>query len=178
MKVGRNLQEPMRRSIPMNQRDLFIKRRLGVAVLSVALFTWMIRFRPLAAAQSTGAATLIVHVTGARNAKGQIRAALFQSAHGFPGDPSQAIRTQAESIDPQTLSTQIVFTGLPEGGYAVSVFQDENMNHKLDKNFVGIPREGYGASNNPKKKMGPPDFQETKFQLSSARQTLEIRLIY
>jgi uncharacterized protein (DUF2141 family) len=124
------------------------------------------------------AVTLTVHVTGARNAKGQIRAALFQSAKGFPGDASQAIQTQAADIDPQSLSAQIVFTGLHEGVYAVSVFHDENMNRKLDKNFLGIPKEGYGASNNPKKKMGPPDFEETKFQLSGAGQPLEIRLVY
>jgi uncharacterized protein (DUF2141 family) len=52
------------------------------------------------------------------------------------------------------------------------------MNQKLDKNFVGVPKEGYGASNNPKKKMGPPNFAETKFQLNRTQQSLEIMLIY
>ena len=41
-----------------------------------------------------------------------------------------------------------MFTDLPAGVYAVSVFHDENMNQKLDKNFVGVPKEEYGASNN------------------------------
>jgi uncharacterized protein (DUF2141 family) len=162
----------------MNQRDLFIRRCRGIAVLSAALSTLMIGFWPPAVAQPTGAMTLTLHVTGARNANGQIRAALFQSAKGFPGDVSQAIQTKAAGIDPQTLSAQIVFTGLHEGGYAVSVFHDENRNHKLDKNFVGIPKEAYGASNNPKRKMGPPDFEEAKFQLTSAAQSLEINLMY
>jgi uncharacterized protein (DUF2141 family) len=71
-----------------------------------------------------------------------------------------------------------VFTDLPAGVYAVSVFHDENMNQKLDKNFVGVPKEGYGASNDPKKKMGPPSFEETKFQLSGTEQSLEIKLMY
>jgi uncharacterized protein (DUF2141 family) len=43
---------------------------------------------------------------------------------------------------------------------------------------VGLPKEGNGASNNPKQKMGPPDFSETKFQLSGMEQTLEIKLMY
>ena len=64
------------------------------------------------------------------------------------------------------------------GVYAVSVFHDENMNQKLDKNFVGVPNEGYGASNNPKKKMGPPNFDEAKFQLSGTEQSVEIKLMY
>jgi uncharacterized protein (DUF2141 family) len=51
------------------------------------------------------------------------------------------------------------------------------MNQKLDKNFVGVPKEGYGASNNPKKKMGPPTFEEANFQLNGT-QSLEIKLSY
>jgi uncharacterized protein (DUF2141 family) len=129
-------------------------------------------------AQATDTATLTVHITGARNAKGKIRAALFRGAEGFPNDASKAILTQAADVDPQTSGAQIVFTDLPAGVYAVSVFHDENMNQKLDKNFVGMPKEGYGASNNPKKKMGPPTFEETKFQLSGTEQSLEIKLMY
>ncbi len=71
-----------------------------------------------------------------------------------------------------------MFADLPAGVYAVSVFHDENMTQKLDKNFVGVPKEGYGASNNPKKKMGPPNFGETKFQLRGTEQFLEIKLMY
>jgi uncharacterized protein (DUF2141 family) len=163
----------------MTQRDLFFMRRcLGVAVLSAALLGLAAGFWLQAEAQSTGTVTLTVHVTGARNAKGKIRAALFQGAKGFPNDASRAIRTQAADIDPQALSAQIVLTNLHEGVYAVSVFHDENMNQKLDKNFMGVPKEGYGASNNPKKKMGPPDFEEAKFQVSGQAQLLEIKLMY
>jgi uncharacterized protein (DUF2141 family) len=89
--------------------------------------------------------------------------ALFQNAEGFPADASKALRTQPAAIDPQTLSAQVVFTGIPQGVFAVMVFHDENRNGKLDKNFVGIPKEGYGASNNPAKKMRPPNFDEAKF---------------
>jgi len=104
--------------------------------------------------------------------------ALFRAGEGFPNDASQAIHTQAADIDPQTLSAQVVFADLPAGVYAVSVFHDENMNEKLDKNFMGVPKEGYGASNNPKKKMGPPNFEETKFQLGGTEQSVEIKLMY
>jgi len=129
-------------------------------------------------AQTTGTSKLTVRVTGARNAKGKIRVALFRDGKGFPNDASRAVHTQAADIDPQTLRAQVVFADLPAGVYAVSVFHDENMNEKLDKNFVGVPKEGYGASNNPKKKMGPPNFDETRFQLGVADQSVEIKLMY
>jgi uncharacterized protein (DUF2141 family) len=104
--------------------------------------------------------------------------ALFRDGKGFPNDASQAVHTQAADIDPQTLSAQVVFADLRAGVYAVSVFHDENMNERLDKNFMGVPKEGYGASNNPKKKMGPPNFNEAKFQLSGTEQSVEMKLMY
>jgi uncharacterized protein (DUF2141 family) len=169
----------MKRRIQMTRRNFSTSHCLRLAALSAGLLlTLSSRLSPLLAAQSTGTATLIVHVIGARSTKGKIRAALFRGAEGFPNDASKAIHTQAADIDPQTLSAQIVFTDLPAGVYAVSVFHDENLNQKLDKNFVGVPKEGYGASNNPKKKMAAPSFEETKVQLSGTEHSLEIKLIY
>jgi uncharacterized protein (DUF2141 family) len=121
--------------------------------------------------------TLTIRVVGARNTKGTIRVALFRSGEGFPGDASKAIRLDHGPIDAQTLSSHIVLGDLPAGVYAVSVFHDENMNGKLDKNLMGIPKEGYGASNNPERKMRAPTFEEAKFSLK-ANQSLEIRLNY
>jgi uncharacterized protein (DUF2141 family) len=169
----------MKRRIQMTESSFAASSFLRIATLSAwFLLTPALGSSPLLEAQSTGTATLTVHVIGARNAKGKIRAALFRDAEGFPNDASHAFRTQPADIDPQTSSARIVFTDLPAGVYAVSVFHDENMNQKLDKNFVGVPKEGYGASNNPKKRMGPPSFEEAKFQLSGSEQSIEIKLLY
>jgi uncharacterized protein (DUF2141 family) len=117
-------------------------------------------------------------VIGARNPKGKIGVALFQQAAGFPEDTSKAIRAQDVDIDTNTMSAQVVFGDLPEGVYAISVRHDENSNGKLDKNFVGIPKEGYGASNNAAKKRRAPKFDEATFLLNGTGQTIEIKLIY
>jgi uncharacterized protein (DUF2141 family) len=141
-----------------------------------ARLTWpTTHFRP---EQAPATATLAIKVVGARNAKGKIGVALFQDASGFPDRPSNAVRQQAVEIDSNTLTAQVVFSDVPQGIYAVSVFHDENLNGKLDKNFVGIPKEGYGASNNPEKKRRAPTFDEAKFSLNTTEQTIEIKLIY
>lgn len=129
-------------------------------------------------AQTAGTSTLTVRIEGARNSKGKISVALFQDAGGFPGDTTKALRVQQGEINPGTSNAQVVFDGVPHGVYAVSVFHDENMNRKLDKNLLGAPKEGYGASNNPKKRMGPPRFEEAKFSLNQPEQTVEIKLMY
>jgi hypothetical protein len=59
----------------------------------------------------------------------------------------------------------------------VAVFHDENMNGQLDKNMFGIPKEGYGFSNNPKKSIGPPKFADAKFQLDQPEKVFEIKLL-
>lgn len=52
---------------------------------------------------------------------------------------------------------------IPEGTYAISVFHDENGNGKLDTGTFGIPKEGYGFSNNARGMFGPPSFTESSF---------------
>ena len=47
------------------------------------------------------------------------------------------------------------------------MIHDENKNEKLDFNDAGMPIEGYGHSNNPAKRPGPPNFDETKFAFAA-----------
>jgi len=122
-------------------------------------------------------AALTVRVVGARNAKGTIGALLFKSVDGFPGNPKKAIREAEAHVDTTALGAELVFKGLPDGVYAVSVRHDENGNRKFDKNILGVPKERYGVSNNPKKMKRAPTFEEAKFSLAGST-TIEIRLIY
>jgi uncharacterized protein (DUF2141 family) len=55
------------------------------------------------------------------------------------------------------------FSDLPAGTYAISVFHDENDDGVLNSNFVGMPREGYGFSNNYTYAMHPASFEESHF---------------
>jgi uncharacterized protein (DUF2141 family) len=128
--------------------------------------------------QSPPAGTLTVNVTRARNAKGKMGVGLFKSAAGFPEDDSKMVAWQIIDIDPRTLSSRAVFRDLPLGVYAVSARHDENNNGKLDKNFLGIPTEGYGISQNPKPRLRTPTFDEAKFSLKASEQAIEIRLVY
>ena len=58
----------------------------------------------------------------------------------------------------------IQFENIDFGTYAIAIYHDENNNGKLDSNFIGIPKEGTGASNNAKGKFGPPKFEDAKFE--------------
>lgn len=72
---------------------------------------------------------------------------------------------------------QWTFTEIPRGKWAVRLFHDENSNGKMDTNFLGIPREGYGFSNNVRGRFGPPPLEQRLFEFQSDS-TISINLIY
>jgi uncharacterized protein (DUF2141 family) len=50
------------------------------------------------------------------------------------------------------------------------------MNYKLNKNFLGMPSEDYGFSNNVRGTFGIPDFVSALFKFDSTNQTINIIL--
>ena len=117
-----------------------------------------------------------VEVGGMRNDKGQISCALYSSADGFPKEGQKAVAHVVAPISEREAVCE--FPGIAPGTYAVSVFHDENSNGKLDTNFVGIPREGVGASNDARGHFGPPKFDAAAFHFSGGRLNLKIKVIY
>lgn len=71
---------------------------------------------------------------------------------------------------------QEITTVLPEGPYAISLFEDVNGNYKLDTGAMGIPVEMFGFSNNVRGHMGVPTFEQCKFVLKDD-QVLRIHLL-
>jgi uncharacterized protein (DUF2141 family) len=122
----------------------------------------------LAFSASSRAADLTVVVDGLRSEAGIVRVALFDSGGGFPMDTSRAVALQRLDLAvlPATHSKAIVFKNLPAKTYAVSVFHDEDADGKLKTNWLGMPREGVGASRNAKGRMGPPPFGAAAFLLT------------
>jgi uncharacterized protein (DUF2141 family) len=117
-----------------------------------------------------------VEISGLRSDKGQVLCALFSSAEAFPKKADKAVaRLTAKIAERQAVCD---FTGVAPGTYAVSVVHDENSNGKLDTNFIGMPREGVGASNDAKGHMGPPKFSAASFRYESGRIDLKIHVNY
>ena len=120
----------------------------------------------------------IIHVDieGLRNDKGQVFCALYSSPDGFPKNSEKAVAQVNAGISDKQAVCEIF--GITPGTYAVAVFHDENSNGKMDTNFMGIPREGVGASNNARGHFGPPKFEAAAFHFSSGRVDLKITIIY
>ena len=117
-----------------------------------------------------------VEVVGLHSDKGQVLCALYSSRDGFPKQSERALARVTSDIAQKQAVCE--FSGIAPGTYALSVFHDENSNGKLDTKFMGIPREGVGASNNAKGHFGPPKFEAAAFPFTGGRLELKITINY
>ena len=99
---------------------------------------------------------LTIVVIGFKNDNGDVKVALSNSAEDFGSKEKDAAPFRADSAPIKDKKAEIVFNDLPFGEYAVRLFHDKNGNGKLDTNFLGIPKEDYGFSNNARGSFGPP----------------------
>jgi len=116
-----------------------------------------------------------VLITGLRSDKGKLYLSIYSSEKGYPKEPSAAYRLAFSDI--RNGKSIVLLAGIPRGTYAIACYHDENDNGKLDTNFLGIPKEGTGASNDARGSLGPPKFKDAKFQLSSDT-SLTIKINY
>jgi uncharacterized protein (DUF2141 family) len=72
----------------------------------------------------------------------------------------------------------ITLDDLAPGEYAISVLHDENGNGKPDTNFLGIPKEGIGTSNNAKGRLGPPAYADCTFTCTGQAASIHITIQY
>jgi len=116
---------------------------------------------------------ITVTIVGLHSDKGKLYLSLYNSAKGYPNESSSAYKLLSGSI--LNHKCTIVIDDIPNGTYAVACYHDENDNRKLDKNLLGIPVEGIGASNNAKSSMGPPKFSDAQFTVDhNVSQTINI----
>ena len=116
--------------------------------------------------------TLKVEVTELENSKGKVRAGLFTSNRKFPlGVDGVEPIAEAEIVGGEAT---VVFEGLPHGTYAVVIYHDANANGQLDKNFLGMPREGAGVYKPVDRRFPPPNFGDCHFGFDRSKQTVTV----
>lgn len=114
----------------------------------------------LVVAQNQIGNTIEVEITNIDSNKGQMRIGLYDSEDSWLNKTYLGLVGTIVNH-----KTTVIFENVPDGTYAISSFHDENDNDELDTNFLGIPKEDTGASNNAPARMGPPKWEDAKFAL-------------
>ena len=131
-----------------------------------------------ATASASSGGRIEAAVSGVSNAQGMVGCALFASAVGFPRE-SDKPGVRIMRVEPAGGAALCVFDNVPTGTYAMAVVHDTNGNGRADTNFLGVPTEGVGVSNNVMPRMSAPTFEANKFSVTAGQTTrLAISLRY
>jgi uncharacterized protein (DUF2141 family) len=147
-----------------------------ISQFTSCLFATLLSFGLTKPVNAEPTATLTVIVNGLRHQNGQLCLRVFSSEQGFPlgnsGVKSGCTKITANSVKQK-------FSGLKPGNYAVAVVDDQNGDRKLNSDFFGIPKEGFGVSNNPTVSIqtGTPSFNKASFSVKK-NTTINILMKY
>lgn len=134
---------------------------------------------PMQAGACNGPASdtvLYVNVTGLRNGKGLVAVTLY------PDDKSRFLAKHQSiyvaRVDARAPTTRVCMHLPHPGVYAIAVYHDEDSSRHLNRNFVGLPQEGFGFSNNPKTFMSLPAFSAVRLNVAKTNTETNISLRY
>jgi uncharacterized protein (DUF2141 family) len=119
-----------------------------------------------------------VSINNLENNKGTCLVCLYNNAKDFSEKGGKPVQCSTVSIQNKTAADE--FEQVKPGTYAIMVIHDANNNRKFDTNFLGIPKEGYGASQNKLPFAAAPKFEENKFVVtenSTVQCTIRLRYI-
>jgi uncharacterized protein (DUF2141 family) len=139
--------------------DIFksdIYRRSIVAPRLISFILFALALTPLIAISST----LHVQVTNVSSEKGLIGCSLHVSGGEFP----MGTAAFQQWLPAKKGDVLCIFENIQPGTDAVAVSHDVNKNGITDTNFLGIPKEAWGVSNNIRPIMRAPTFTEAQFQ--------------
>lgn len=124
---------------------------------SIFLFLFFINF-------CVQAQSLFIDVSDIKQEKGEIKLALYNQPDGFPFETTKAFKLlKSKPIDG---NVKFVVETLKPGRYAIALFQDTNNDGILNVNFIGVPKEGYGVSNNAYNTFSAPKYADASFDHS------------
>ena len=152
--------------------------RVPIGVLCVVFFAVLVFANlPAIAFAQTSCPGIHVKILNIRNSTGGVACALFESSVGFPTEFLHSA-TNIMIIKVRDTQARCDFEDIPPGTYSLAVIHDENMNGKLDTNWLGVPTEGYGFSNDAKALLGAPSFSAASFPYDGRNLDLTISLHY
>ena len=141
--------------------------------LSIITFFVLVSFQ-LVLAQSvedknTGNLTIVI--TGFENDDGEVLIAVSNSRENYESNDTAFVGVKVKI---ENKNAEYTLEELPFGEYAIKLFHDENLDGELDSNFLGIPTEDYGFSNNARGTFGPADYDDAKFPFEQTEMTMQI----
>ena len=153
-----------------------LSKFVGTAVTVSALAAISVAFADMPK-RVPGPDQIQVEILSLKSNQGTVYCTIYPTpGDGFPVDAKKALKSARSKIARN--KARCDFDGIAPGVYAVGMIHDENDNHKLDTNWIGIPTEGYGTSRDAVGKFGPPSFKDAAFSYGGGSVRLAIHVHY
>lgn len=138
---------------------------VAIMVIAVALFGAALVPTPgsSAHAQSSQTATVILVVEGLRSDRGVVMGGLFADEHDWLQNGHEVATCRVQI---RRHAARCVLAEIPPGRYAFAFAHDEDSDGDVDRDFLGIPTEGYGFSNGARPGLSAPSFSSAAFDVS------------
>ena len=109
-----------------------------------------------------------LNITNIETIEGKLFLSIYQDAQSFKR--KEPLKTVSVQVDGKEMT---ITEKLPQGEYVFFVYQDINENDKLDRNFLGMPKEpvGYGNHNGGR----PGGFNKLKIEIKENK-SVDIKL--
>lgn len=140
------------------------KKILALVVVASSLLLCAFGQSALAANSSAGTTSLTIHIVDLRNNQGTVKISLYNSASGY-ATQSKAGAYKIAALPIRNNQAVWQIKNLPPGQYSVLFFHDEIGTGVMEKNMLGIPKEGYGWSGGNGGKSKVPPFEQTSFSV-------------
>jgi uncharacterized protein (DUF2141 family) len=145
--------------------------RIGLLLLTGLVFSSL---PPQAEAVSQD--SLSINVSGLKSTRGQLCLSLYNKPESFPTRPDQSLQSQCVKITQNPM--RVSFKNLTSGYYAIAVLHDINADGKADRNFMGLPMEGFGFSQNPLVSTTAPKFSQAAVKVDGPSTNISIQMRY
>jgi len=122
------------------------------------------------------AAELEILFPDLKSQKGGVAVVVFpKSAEKTFPDGGGHVRELYEKLDGSS-PFKMTIPDLPEDEYALAAYHDEDGDRKLARDWLGIPAEPFGFSNNPRIYFGAPSFRRSSFLMVPGKNQLTVKL--
>ena len=122
-------------------------------------------------AQESG--TILLKVKNIKKEKGQLVVTVFDDESKWLKSNGACVRKVVEVEGEEAI---VKIDDMPFGTYAIACYHDRNSNEKMDKNFIGLPKEPFAMSKKPKSKLRKPRFEEMAFSFNNPEKELVAKL--
>jgi uncharacterized protein (DUF2141 family) len=126
--------------------------------------------------QAVSQDSLSINISGLKSTRGQLCLSLYNKPESFPMSPEKSLQTQCVKITQNPM--RVSFKNLASGYYAIAVLHDTNADGRADRNFMGLPMEGFGFSQNPTVSTTAPKFSQAAVKVESPNTSISIQMRY